>query len=439
MITGKWVFKHKLRPDSTLDRYKVRWFVRGFRQRAGIDFTDTFAAVVKPGTIRTVLHLAVSRAWPVHQMDVSNSFLHGHLEEQVFCQQPTGFVDPVLPDHVCLLSRSLYGLKQAPRAWYQRIAAFLHQLGFRSTRSDASLFVYHQGSDTAYLLLYVDDIILTACTAGLLSQLTARLRAEFAIKDLGPLHYFLGVEVVRRPDGLFIHQRKYAHELLERVGMLNCKPDATSVDTKAKLSATDGSPASDAALYRSIVGALQYLTLTRPEIQYAVQQVCLHMHAPRDVHWAAIKRILRYICGTMDLGVTLHASADTALTAYSDADWAGCPDTRCSTSGYCVYLGPSLISWSSKRQPTVSRSSAKSEYRAVANAVAECSWLRQLLQELSCPVDRATVVYCDNVSAVYLSANLVHHRQAKHIELDIHFVREQVALGHIRVLHVPTS
>nr|XP_020164044.1 uncharacterized mitochondrial protein AtMg00810-like [Aegilops tauschii subsp. strangulata] len=402
VITGKWVFKHKLRPDGTLDRYKARWVVRGFRQRAGIDFTDTFASVVKPGTIRMVLHLALSRAWPVHQMDVSNAFLHGHLEEQVFCQQPTGFVEPALPDHVCLLSRSLYGLKQAPRAWYQRIAAFLHQLGFRSTHSDASLFVYHQGSDTAYLLLYVDDIILTACTAGLPSQLMARLRAEFTIKDLGPLHYFLGVEVVRRLDGFFLHRWKYPYELLERAAMLNCKPAAMHVDTKAKLSATDGSPASDAAFYRSIVGALQHLTLTRPEIQYAVQQVCLHMHAPRDVHWAAVKRILRYVCGTMDLGVTLHASADTALTAYSDADWAGCPDTRRSTLGYCVYLGPSLISWSSKRQPTVSRSSAEAEYRAVANAVAECPWLRQLLQELSCPVDRATVVYCDNVSAVYL-------------------------------------
>nr|XP_020152324.2 uncharacterized mitochondrial protein AtMg00810-like [Aegilops tauschii subsp. strangulata] len=237
----------------------------------------------------------------------------------------------------------------------------------------------------------------------------ARLRAEFAIKDLGPLHYFLGVEVVRRSDGFFLHQRKYAHELLEHAGMLNCKPAPTPVDTKAKLSIKDGSPASDAVFYRSIVGALQYLTLTRPEIQYAVQQVCLHIHVPRDVHWAAVKRILRYICGAMDLGVTLHASADTALTAYSDADWSGCPDTRRSTSGYCVYLGPSLISWSSRWQPTVSRSSAEAEYHAVANAVAECSWLRQLLRELSCPIDRATVVYCDNVSAVYLSANPVHH------------------------------
>ncbi|XP_051212153.1 uncharacterized mitochondrial protein AtMg00810-like [Lolium perenne] len=309
-------------------------------------------------------------------MDVSNAFLHGHLQEQVYCQQLIGFVDTERPDDVCLLSRSLYGLKQAPRAWYQRIAGILHQLGFRSTRSDASPFVYRTGNDMAYLLLYVDDIILTASTAGLLRQLTDSLRAEFALNDLGPLHYFLGIEVVRRADGFFLHQRKYAHELLERAGMLNCNPAPTLVDTKAKLSASDGSLASDAPFYRSIVGALQYLTLTRPELQYAVQQVCLHMHAPRDAHWAAVKRIVRYVCGTMGYGLSLHASPSTStdLVVYSDADWAGCPDTRRSNSGYCVYLGSSLVSWSSKRQPTVSRSSAEAEYRAVANAMAECTF-----------------------------------------------------------------
>nr|XP_051202567.1 uncharacterized mitochondrial protein AtMg00810-like [Lolium perenne] len=353
VITGKWVFKHKLSSYGTLERYKAHWVVCGFRQRAGVDFTDTFA--------------------PVH------------------CQQPIGFVDTERPDDVCLLSRSLYGLKQAPRAWYQRITGFLHQLGFRSTRSDASLFVYRTGNDMAYLLLYLTD----------------SLRAEFALKDFGPLHYFLGIEVVRRADVFFLHQRKYAHELLERAGMLNCNPAPTPADTKAKFSASDGSLASDAPFYRSIVGALQYLTLTRPELQYVVQQVCLHMHAPRDAHWAAVKRILRYVYGTMGYGLSLHASPSTStdLVAYSDADWAGCPNTRRSTSGYCVYLSSSLVSWSSKRQPTVSRSSAEAEYRAVANAVAECTWLRQLLFELSCPVDKATVVFCDNVSAVYLSAN----------------------------------
>nr|XP_020170280.1 uncharacterized mitochondrial protein AtMg00810-like [Aegilops tauschii subsp. strangulata] len=383
-----------------------------------------------------VLQLAVSRAWHVHQLDVSNTFLHGHLAEQVFCQQSTGFVNAEHPDYVCLLSRSPYGLKQAPRAWYQRITAFLQSLGFRSTRSDASVFVCHQGADTAYLLLYVDDIILKASVLELLQRLTARLRDEFALKDLGPMHYFLGFEVVRRADGFFPQQRKYAHELLECAGMLNCKPVATPVDTKAKVSALERSPMSDATFYRSIVGALQYLTPTRPDLQYVVQQVCVHMHSPRDSHWALMKRILRYIRGTMSLGLSLTASTSTNLVAYSDADWAGCPDTR-HTSGYFVYLGPSLISWSSKRQPTVSRSSAEAEYRAVANVVAECSWLCQLLQELLCDVHKATLVYCDNVSAVYLSANPVHH--PKHIELDIHFVRDQVTLGRVRVLHVPMT
>nr|XP_020185370.1 uncharacterized mitochondrial protein AtMg00810-like [Aegilops tauschii subsp. strangulata] len=395
VITGKWVFRHKTRPGGSLERYKARWVVHGFRQRARVDFTDTFAPVVKQGTIRTVLQPAVSRAWPVHQMDVSNAFLHGHLSEQVFCQQPTGFVDAARFD--------------------QRIAGFLQQLGFQATRSDASLSVYHQAPATAYLLLYVDDIILTASSPELLRQHTARLSAEFAIKDLVPLHYFLGIEVVRRADGFFLHQQQYAQDLLEQADMLNCKPVPTPIDTKAKVSALDGSLAPDAAFYSSIVGALQYLMLTRPDLQYAVQQVCLHMHAPRDTHWNLVKRILQYIRGTTALGLTLTASPSTDLVAYSDADWAGCPDTRRSTSGYCVYLGPSLISWSSKRQPMVSLSSDEAEYRAVANAVAECSWLLQLLQELLLDVPEATIFYCDNVSAVYLSTNPVHHRRTKHI------------------------
>nr|XP_020155223.1 uncharacterized mitochondrial protein AtMg00810-like [Aegilops tauschii subsp. strangulata] len=335
VITGKWVFRHKTSPDGSLERYKARWVVRGFRQRAGMDFTDTFAP-------------------PVHQLDVSNAFLHDHLDEKVFCQQPTSFFDTHYPGHVCLLSRSLYGLKQAPRAWYQRITAFLQQQGFWSTRSDASLFVYHPGTATAFLLLYVDDIILTASSPALLLHIIASLGTEFALKDLGALHYFLGIEVVRRATGFFLHQQKYAYELLERAGMLNCKLAPTPVDTKAKVSAVEGSLASDAPFYRSIVGALQYLTLTRLDIRCAVQQVCLHMHAPCDTHWALVKRILWYIRGTTALGLTLTASPDTSLVAYSDADWSGCPDTRRSTSGYCVYLGPSLIVWSSKRQPMVS-------------------------------------------------------------------------------------
>ncbi|GJX78312.1 ribonuclease H-like domain-containing protein [Tanacetum coccineum] len=185
-------------------------------------------------------------------------------------------------------------------------------------------------------------------------------------------------------------------------------------------------------------GALQYLTFTRPDISYAVQQVCLFMHDPREPHLSALKRILRYVRGTLSYGLQLYSSTTSSLVAYSDADWAGCPTTRRSTSGYCVFLGNNLLSWSSKRQFTLSRSSAEAEYRGVANAVAETCWLRNLLRELHTPLATATLVYCDNVSAVYLSSNPVQHQRTKHIEIDIHFVRDLVATGAIRVLHVPS-
>jgi hypothetical protein len=438
LVTGKWVFRHKFKADGSLDRYKARWVLRGFTQRPGIDYDETLSPVVKPATIRMVLTLALSRSWPIHQLDVKNAFLHGTLNETVYCVQPTGFVDSTKPNYVCRLNKSLYGLKQAPRAWHGRFASHITSLGFVEAKSDTSLFIYCRGVDMAFLLLYVDDIVLTTSSPSFLHRIIAALRREFSMTNMGPLHHFLGVSVQRRGDSLSLSQRQYMLEILERAGMSNCKASSTPVDTHSKLPA-DGVSVSDPSQYRSLAGALQYLTFTRPNIAYAVQQVCLYMHDPREPHLSALKRILRYLQGTLDLGLHLHRTSPADLIVYTDADWAGCPDTRKSTSGYAVFLGDNLISWSSKRQPTVSRSSAEAEYRAVVNGVAEACWLRQLLLELHCPLRRAKVVYCDNVSAVYLSTNPVQHQRTKHIEIDLHFVRERVALGEVRVLHVPTT
>jgi len=291
----------------------------------------------------------------------------------------------------------------------------------------------------AYLLLYVDDIIMSASTPALLHQLIGNLKSAFAVKDMGPVNYFLGVDVHRTADGFTLSQTAYALDILECAGMANCKPATTLADSKVKCSSSDGVPMKEASWYRSMASVLQYLTLTRPDISYAIQQVCLHMHAPMECHGAMLKRILRYIKGTTTLGLHLHAAKSPTITAYTDADWAGCPDTRRSTSGFAVFLGDALISWSSKRQTTVSRSSAEAEYHGVANAVAECSWLRQLLGELHCAVPKATVAYCDNISSVYMARNPVHHRRTKHIEIDIHFVREKVAIGELRVLQIPSA
>ncbi|GJR67710.1 ribonuclease H-like domain-containing protein [Tanacetum coccineum] len=293
------------------------------------------------------------------------------------------------------------------------------------------------GSDVAYLLLYVDDIILTTSSTALLERIITLLHSEFAMTDLGSFNYFLGVSAQRSKSGLFLSQSKFTEEILEHAHMQHCNPCKTPVDTESKLG-SDGDPVSDPTLYRSLAGALQYLTFTRPDISYDVQQIRLYMHDPRDPHFTALKRILHYVRRTIDHGLQLHVSSTSQLTAYTDADWAGCPVTRRCTSGYCVFLGDNLLSWSAKRQVTLSRSSAEAEYRGVANVVAETAWIRNLLLELLTPLSTATLVYCDNVIAVYLSTNPVQHQHTKHIEIDIHFVREYVASGQVRVLHVPS-
>lgn len=404
-----------------------------------MDFEETFSPVVKPVTIHAVLHIALNSGWTVNQLDVKNAFLHGTLDETVYMTQPPGFVDKTKSDYVCKFKRAIYGLKKAPRAWNARFVTFITNNGFIQSKSDASLFVYRKNGQMAYLILYVDDILVTASAERLKNTIIAVLKREFPMTDLGRIQSFLGVSIKYNEKGILLSQSHYADEIIQRAGMSECKPCATPVDMKSKLAEDDGKPISDPTEYRSLAGALQYLTFTRPDISYAVQQVCLFMHDPRESHFLALKRVIRYLQGTKTMGLQLLKGQTMKLTAYTDADWAGCPSTRRSTSGYCLFLGDNLISWSAKRQPTVSRSSAEAKYKGVANAVAESCSLRNLLLEMERPLTQATIVYCDNVSAVYLSTNPVQHQRTKHIEIDIHFVREKVHMGTVRVLHIPSS
>jgi hypothetical protein len=230
VVTDKWVFTHKFRADGTFDRYKARWVLQGFTQRPGVYYGETFSPVVKPATVRIVLTTVVSHNWPIQQLDVKNTFHHGTLTETVYCCQPTGCADPAHLDLVCHLRKYLYGLKQALRTWYSWFASYLTTLGFIEAKSDISLFIFRRGSDTVYLLLYVDDIILTASNTELLRRTISALHQEFTMKDLGPLHHFLGIIVERRPDRLFLHQRTYTLDILKRAVMADCKPCTTPVD-----------------------------------------------------------------------------------------------------------------------------------------------------------------------------------------------------------------
>ncbi|KAM1315704.1 hypothetical protein ACFX2F_019436 [Malus domestica] len=291
LVGCKWVFKLKHKADGSIERYKARLVAKGFHQKEGLDFSETFSPVAKPPTIRLLLSIAITYGWFIHQLDVSNAFLHGSLKETVYMVQPPGFIDPANPHHVCKLQRSLYGLKQAPRA-----CAIL-SLGFVSSSSDTSLFIKKYSTIT-FILVYVDDIIITRSSPTVCQSIISKLQSLFPVKDLGDIHYFLGIEVHRSSTGLFLHQSKYALDLLKKTDMLGVKPCSTPVSS-AKLDHS-GTILSDPTLYRSTVGALQYLTWTRPDLAFAVNQVCQHMHALRTIHLQAVKRILRYLKGTID-------------------------------------------------------------------------------------------------------------------------------------------
>nr|GEU75231.1 ribonuclease H-like domain-containing protein [Tanacetum cinerariifolium] len=353
---------------------------------------------------KSLFHALRDPNWKQAMCDEYKALINNKTWGQFYMHQPSGFTDSAHSDYVFLLQKSLYGLKQASRVWFQRFSSYAIRAGFYHSKTDSSLFIFHKGPDTAYLLLYVDDIILTASYTSFLQRIISSLHAEFAMTDLGPPNYFLGISATRTTSGIFLCQTKYATEILEQAHMLNCNPCRTPVDTEKKLG-PEGSPVTDPTLYRSLAGALQYLIFTRPDLSYAVQQLCLYMHDPREPHINAMK------C---------------------------CPATHRSTSGYCVFLGDNLLTWSSKHHDTLSRSIDETEYRAVSNIVAETSWIRNLLRELQTPLFTVTLVYCDNVSVVYMSANAMQHQCSKHIEIDIHFVRDKVTadVNHINFFDV---
>jgi hypothetical protein len=292
----------------------------------------------------------------MRQLDVQNVFLHGVLEEEVYMYQPPGYTDKNHPSFVCKLDKALYGLKQAPRAWYARLCKRLEELGSTPSKADTSLFYYNKEKHSVFVLVYVDDIIVASSSQEATKTLLKNLQREFALKDLGDLHYFLGIEVKKVNDGLLLTQGRYAADILSRSGMAKAKPVDTPLSITEKLSIADGQRLGeeDSTRYRSLVGALQYLTLTRPDLSFAVNKVCQYLHAPTSTHLSAVKRILRYVQGTLSLGLKIRRSPSMMVSAFSDADWAGCIDDRRSTGGFAIFLGNNLISWTARKQETVS-------------------------------------------------------------------------------------
>ncbi|CAL5324316.1 unnamed protein product [Camellia sinensis] len=438
-ISCKWVYKIKRRTDGSIERHKARLVARGFSQQYGLDYDETFSPVAKLTTVRVLLALAANKDWNLWQMDVKNAFLHGELDREIYMNQPMGFQSQGHPEYVCKLQKALYRLKQAPRAWYGKIAEFLTQSEYSVTLADSSLFVKANGGKLAIVLVYVDDLIITGDDVEEICRTKENLSVRFQMKELGQLKHFLGLEVDRTQEGIFLCQQKYAKDLLKKFGMLECKPISTPMEQNAKMCAHDGKDLNDATMYRQLVGSLLYLTLTRPDISYAVGVMSRYMQNPKKPHLDAVRRILRYVNDTMDCGLLYKKGEDCKLVGYCDADYAGDDDTRRSTTGYVFMLGSGAISWCSKRQPTVSLSTTEAEYRAAAMAAQESTWLIRLMNDLHQLVDYAIPLYCDNQSAVRLAENPVFHARTKHVEVHYHFIREKVLEEEIEMRQIKSE
>jgi hypothetical protein len=375
--------------------------------------------------------------WKLHQMDVKTTFLNGEIEEEVYIEQPEGFVMHNEKSHVCRLKKALYGLKQAPRAWYEKMDGFLMSLGFNKSTADPNLYYHIDGNECLILVLYVDDLFLTG-SERLIAECKQALTAKFEMKDLGLMHYFLGLEVWQRKDEIFLSQGKYTMEILKKFKMTDCKsmPTPMVMDLK-KMSDTDSGDV-DPHLYRQLIGSLMYLVNTRPDIFYAVNVLSQFMSQPKQTHWIAAKHVLRYLQGTIGYGLRYAANVDLSLEGYADADWAGSAVDRKSTSGCCFTLGSTMVSWCSRKQSSVALSTTEAEYIALSVAVREAVWLHKLLTDLFDHEMDPTTIHCDNQSCVKLSENPVFHDKSKHIEIKYHYIRDMVQRKTIHVQYLST-
>ncbi|GJY18651.1 retrovirus-related pol polyprotein from transposon TNT 1-94 [Tanacetum coccineum] len=385
VITLKWIYKVKLEELGGILKNKARLVARGYRQEEGIDFEESFAPVARLEAVRIFFAFAAHMNMIVYQMDVKTSFLNGILREEVYVSQPNSFVDPDNPNHVYRLKKALYGLKQAPRAWYDLLSSFLLSQGFSKGTVDPTLFISRKGKDILLMSM------------------------------MGKISFFLGLQISQSPRGIFLNQSKYALESLKKYGMESCDPVDTPMVEKSKLDEDTQGKAVDPTHYRGMVGTLMYLTSSRPDLVYAVCMCARYQARPTEKHLHVVKRIFRYLRGTVNQGLWYSKDSAIALTAFTDADHVGCQDTRRSTSGSMQLLGDRLVSWSSKRQKSAAISSTKAKYIALIP------------------------LYCDNKRAIALCCNNVQHSRSKHIDIRYHFIKEQVENGVVELYFVSTE
>ncbi|GJT81372.1 retrovirus-related pol polyprotein from transposon TNT 1-94 [Tanacetum coccineum] len=438
VIKLKWLWKNKKDEDQTVIRNKAQLVAKGYAQEEGIDFEESFAPVARLEAVRIFIAYAAHKSFLIYQMDVKTAFLNGPLKEEVYVAQPDGFVDPDHLEKVYRLRKALYGLKQAPRAWYDELSNFLKSKGFTKGTIDPTLFTIRYGEDILLVQIYVDDIIFGSTNSKFSKRFEKLMHSRFEMSLMGEIQFFLALQIHQSPRGIFINQAKYALEILKKHGMEKCDTVGTPMATKSKLDADLSGKLIDQTDYHSKIGSLMYLTSSRPDIVQAVCYCARYQARPTEKHLKEVKRIFRYLRGTINMGLWYPKDSVFELTDFLDAGYAGCIDTRKSTSGGIQFLGDKLVSWMSKKQDCTAMSSAKAECVALSASCAQVIWTMTQLQDYGFNYNKIPL-YCDSQSAIAISCNLVQHSHTKHIHTRYHFIKEHVENGIIELYFVRTE
>ncbi len=441
LVDSKWVFKVKRNADGSIKKFKARLVARGFTQREGIDFNETYAPVVKFNTLRALLALAAKLDLHVHQMDVITAFLNGDLDVEIWMRLPDGVADDVVK-----LRRSLYGLKQSPRLWNKVLDSFLQDLGFAVSEYDTALYIKRtEGEKVLVVAVYVDDLTIFASDLDDLLNLKSALAKRFKMEDMGEISFLLGLQITRDRSRrqITVGQQKYVTDMMAKFNLSGMRSSHVPMDPTLHLNADDGADALNLAgikEYQSIIGTLMYLMLgTRPDLAYSVSRLSQFLAAPTGAHLTAAKKVCAYAHTTSNHSLVFGDGGASHLVAYSDADYARCTDTRRSTSGYIFMLNGAAISWKSQRQKSTALSTAEAEYIALAECAKEALWIQGLLLELSATKPTAVLIYEDNQAAIKLAANPTHHQRTKHIDVRYHFLRDLVGDDRITLQYIESK
>jgi hypothetical protein len=428
-IANKWVFIKKRNKKGDVIRHRARLVAKGCAQRPGYDYMETYSPVIRMDTLRAILALVPAYNLKIQQMDVKGAYLNGILQETIYMRQPEGCEDGT--GRVCRMIKTLYGLKQAGREWNKQLDQKLKSCGYKPLRSDACAYVRREKSEIAILTIWVDDTLLFASSDIMMDHMKTSLRSKWQVTDLGEPTKIVGIEITVTNDSVKISQRKYIESVLRKEGMLDANAVGMPMEPKIKLvpNPKDNAP-NRSNSYAQLIGELHYISnSTRPDIAYAVNKLASYTANPSLEHYTAVKRILRYLAGTTDYGITYKAHTTTTnnnfFYGYSDAAYANSEDSK-STSGYVFLAAGGAITWRSKKQTTVALSSTESEYVALSEAGREATWLRTLYNELGFSQDLPILIKGDNEGSITLTRDPQHHNRTKHIDIRHHYVRELV-------------